>query len=179
MTQSSLEKSIHTRTLLTRTQLGIPTANIPVDTAPWIESQPTGVYFGFAGIKFPASHPNHPSNHNSCPAHPSHPVPESKRAEGWGVYPMVMSIGFNPFYKNTVRSAEVHVLHPFKEDFYGAEMCLSLLGYVRPELDYVSKEALIEDINEDCEVAQRSLARKKWEERKNDSYLWGEEERKL
>ena len=43
---------------------------------------------------------------------------------------MVMSIGYNPFYKNTVRSAEVHVLHPFKEDFYGSEMALSILGFI-------------------------------------------------
>lgn len=91
---------------------------------------------------------------------------------------MVMSIGYNPFYKNTVRSAEVHVLHPFKEDFYGSEMALSILGYIRPEYDYVSKESLIEDIEEDCRVATRSLVRKEWEVRKEDAFLWGEEEKK-
>lgn len=92
---------------------------------------------------------------------------------------MVMSIGLNPFYKNTVKSAEVHVMHPFKEDFYGAEMALSILGYIRPELDYVSKELLIKDIQKDCEVATKSLERPNWDERKNDAYLWGDEETKL
>ena len=75
---------------------------------------------------------------------------------------MVMSIGYNPFYKNTVRSAEVHVLHAFASDFYGAHMRLQLLGFIREEKDYSGLEALIEDINFDCEVAKRSLAREAW-----------------
>ena len=66
--------------------------------------------------------------------------------------------------------------HPFKEDFYGAEMAFSIiLGYFRLELDYVSKELLIKDIQEDCDVVKRSLVRPKWEERNNDPFLWGEE----
>jgi len=87
---------------------------------------------------------------------------------------MVMSIGYNPFYKNTVRSAEVHVLHKFEKDFYESEMAISILGYIRPELDYVDVESLIKDINTDIEVAKTSLGRGKWRESLNDSYLWGE-----
>jgi riboflavin kinase len=34
-----------------------------------------------------------------------------------------------------------------------------ILGYIRPEYDYVSTEALIEDIRTDCEVARESLKR--------------------
>jgi riboflavin kinase len=34
-----------------------------------------------------------------------------------------------------------------------------ILGFIRPEYDYVSKDALVEDIREDIRVAQRSLAR--------------------
>lgn len=75
---------------------------------------------------------------------------------------MVMSIGYNPFYKNTVRSAEVHILHSFASDFYGARMRLLILGYVRPELDYTTLEALVEDIRFDCVVARNSLAREGW-----------------
>lgn len=78
---------------------------------------------------------------------------------------MVMSIGYNPFYKNTVRSAEVHVLHAFRADFYGAHMRLLLLGYVRDELDYSGLEALVRDINIDCDVARNSLARRAWRPR--------------
>ena len=45
---------------------------------------------------------------------------------------MVMSIGWNPFYKNTVRSVEVHVLHSFAQDFYGAWMNVLIAGFIRP-----------------------------------------------
>ena len=34
-----------------------------------------------------------------------------------------------------------------------------MLGYIRPEYDYVSKESLIEDIMKDCDVARKSLDR--------------------
>lgn len=44
-------------------------------------------------------------------------------------------------------------------DFYGAPLNLLILGFIRPEYDYVSKESLIEDIHVDCEVARRSLER--------------------
>lgn len=75
---------------------------------------------------------------------------------------MVMSIGYNPYFKNTVRTAEVHILHEFDEPFYGEEMRLAVLGYVRPEKDYPSLEALIADIRFDTEVARASLAREAW-----------------
>lgn len=89
---------------------------------------------------------------------------------------MVMSIGYNPFYKNTVRSAEVHVLHKFSKDFYGSNMAISILGYIRPEYDYVDVESLIKDINVDIDVTKNSLARQKWGWSSEGKYLWGEEE---
>ena len=88
---------------------------------------------------------------------------------------MVMSIGYNPFYKNTVRSAEVHVLHEFERDFYGSPMAISILGYIRPELDYIDVESLIKDIKTDIEVTKTSLKREAWERGAGDGYLWGEE----
>lgn len=116
------------------------------------------------------------------------------------ILPAVLSIGFNPFYKNTVRSVvcsvllcrkkggcmlieqtqEIHIMRsltsssaPEEEgkggegqvkfhkmaDFYSTKLNLLILGYIRPEYDYVSVEALIEDIRIDCEVARRSLLR--------------------
>ncbi|KAM3065178.1 riboflavin kinase [Clarireedia jacksonii] len=82
---------------------------------------------------------------------------------------MVMSIGYNPFYKNTIRSAEVHLLHKFASDFYGSFMRVLILGYIRPELDYVDLESLVKDIQCDIEVARGSLQREAWKR-------WGEEE---
>lgn len=99
---------------------------------------------------------------------------EHPAGAGWRVYPMVMSIGYNPFYKNTVRSAEVHVLEKFERDFYGSEMAISIVGYIRPEYDYVSVEALIEDINTDIAVARKSLEREAWQKGREDGFLKGE-----
>ena len=44
-------------------------------------------------------------------------------------------------------------------DFYSTHLNLLILGYIRPEYDYVSREALVEDIRIDCEVARSSLMR--------------------
>lgn len=44
-------------------------------------------------------------------------------------------------------------------DFYSTKLNVLILGYIRPEYDYVSVEALVEDIRVDCEVARRSLLR--------------------
>lgn len=72
------------------------------------------------------------------------------------VYQMVMSYGWNPFYKNSKRSCEVHLLATL-EDFYDAPLTILVLGYIRPELDYTGVEALIEDINLDIKTAKDTL----------------------
>lgn len=87
------------------------------------------------------------------------------------VYPMVMSIGWNPYYKNEVRSVEVHIISKFAEDFYNAMMTLSILGFIRSEKDYDGLEALIADINTDIDVAKRSLERPAYASLSKDSYL--------
>ncbi|KAK6067971.1 riboflavin kinase [Seiridium cupressi] len=129
------------------TKLGIPTANLPVDASqtPWISDVTSGVYFGYASLALPSTHPDYVQS-----------------SSAYQIYPMVMSIGFNPYYKNTVRSAEVHVLHKFSSDFYDVPMRLLILGFIREEKDYNGLEALIEDINIDCDVARQSLNRDAW-----------------
>ncbi|OTB09496.1 hypothetical protein M426DRAFT_50416 [Hypoxylon sp. CI-4A] len=135
-------------------ELGIPTANLPVDESqtPWIADAKSGVYFGYAALALPPHHPD-PKEAES------QDTPTKKH---WQIYPMVMSIGYNPFYKNAVRSAEVHVLHRFAADFYDAPLRLLVLGFVREEQDYSSLDALVKDINIDCDVARQSLARPGW-----------------
>lgn len=141
-------------------QLGIPTANLPVDATvtPWISDAKSGVYFGWASLELPADHPNHKSSSSSSPSS----SPSGGGSGGFALFPMVMSIGYNPFYNNTVRSAEVHVLSNFGADFYGVQMRLLIVGYIRDEENYDSLEALIGDINMDCEVAKKSLEREAW-----------------
>lgn len=50
-------------------------------------------------------------------------------------------------------------MHDFNQDFYGSHMNLVILGFIRPEYDYVSLESLVEDIWTDIQVAKDSLAR--------------------
>jgi len=92
------------------------------------------------------------------PTPPSFALP-ALTARAHRLDPAVLSIGYNPFYGNTVRSIEIHVLHSFGADFYGASLNLLILGFIRPEYDYVSKDSLIDDIKTDCDVARQSLAR--------------------
>ena len=164
-------------------QLGIPTANISIENIPWIEDAVSGVYFGWCSVQLPPDHPALTSSPQPASTQPldestlsptklspiTFPTPSSllppalQQDKGWRTYPFVMSIGYNPFYKNRVRSAEVHVLHEFGKDFYGSEMRVSVMGFVRPEYDYDSLEGLVKDIREDCWVAGRSLGRVGWE----------------
>ncbi|KAI1260629.1 riboflavin kinase [Xylariaceae sp. FL1019] len=145
-------------------ELGIPTANLPVDTSltPWIESARSGVYFGWASLALPTFHPDSSTTTSSTSPLPSASSSEPTWTSVYQIHPMVMSIGYNPFYNNSVRSAEVHVLHSFSADFYDAPMRLLIMGYVRDEKNYEGLAALIEDINIDCDVARQSLARDSW-----------------
>lgn len=191
----------HSNTHPTRPQLGIPTANIPLSglSVGGNENLDSGVYYGWAGLDLPgatATATATTTTSSSGSATPSDSTPsladQLKQAGGkvagavsstlFGgdnadadadprIHPMVMSIGWNPFYKNTVRSVEVHIMHDFAHDFYGAHLNLVILGFIRPELDYVSKESLIEDIKTDIEVAGRSLARPAYAKARRDPYL--------
>jgi riboflavin kinase len=146
-------------------ELGIPTANLPVDDTltPWIANIEPGVYFGWASLRLPPSHPNQPTtSSDTTTTTTTTTAPETYSYPGFSVYPMVMSIGYNKFYKNTKRSAEAHVLHEFGADFYGVEMRLLVTGFIREEKDYAGVEELIEDIRVDCEVVRKSLDREAW-----------------
>lgn len=77
-----------------------------------------------------------------------------------GIYKMVMSIGWNPYFDNTEKTIvsvlylnwrhlfryclfqtqdfiffqEPWLLHEFEDDFYGEELRLVIVGYIRPEV---------------------------------------------
>ncbi|BEI87146.1 hypothetical protein CcaverHIS002_0704920 [Cutaneotrichosporon cavernicola] len=133
------------------------------------------------------SHPLTADAIASMPAHTAPYPPESAPATPGGVstkvrrlaeedgkvWPMVMSVGWNPYFKNEKITAEVHIMHPFKHDFYGHEMSVLVLGYIRPELDYISKDALIADIQFDVKVALNGLARPAYAECANSAFLTG------
>ncbi len=114
----------------------------------------------------------------------SSPPAPSTTTSSPSTYPAVLSIGYNPFYANKTRSIEIHVLEDhipsispsfssssLPSDFYGAPLNLLILGFIRPEYDYVSKESLIEDIHVDCRVARSSLEREAY--RRYEEGEWG------
>ena len=184
-------------------ELGIPTANIPLTglSIGGNDDLDSGIYYGYASldhssipslttdVSVPSATddtvvPERSSNHavadleEPATAPPSRPITPG-REKAVKVYPTVLSIGYNPYYKNTQRSIEIHILHSFAQDFYGATLSLIILGHIRPEYDYVSKEALVEDIREDIRVSQRSLARPAYEQWQYDEWLYGQGGKKV
>ncbi|KAH0941519.1 hypothetical protein HID58_001156 [Brassica napus] len=122
--------------------LGIPTANLSTkDYAEELVEHPSGVYFGWAGL--------------------------ATR----GVFKMVMSIGWNPYFNNTEKTIEPWLLHDFTEDFYGEELRLIIVGYIRPEANFPSLESLVAKIHEDREVAEKALDLPSYAKFKDDPYL--------
>ncbi|KAF9354032.1 riboflavin kinase [Mortierella sp. AD094] len=157
--------------------LGIPTANLPEEAiAAQEDKMVTGIYYGWAQVVV-RTKPEHSSTETSGSAASETSVAESASSSTSSlathcpatVLPMVMSLGWNPFYKNEKKSAEVHIMHNFHRDFYGDELRVIVLGYIRPEFDYTTLEALIEDINIDIEVAHRSLERPDYAAYKEDA----------
>lgn len=140
-------------------ELGCPTANIPPGLLAKLD---TGVYYGWAVVT-EASEPETAPEWFELAKKRERSIEVnygSKLAAAAGTcYPMVMSIGWNPFYENKQKSAEVHIIHEFPDSFYGASIKIAVLGFIRNEQSYDSVDALIEDIQTDIKVALNSLDR--------------------
>eukprot|EP00042_Codosiga_hollandica_P024914 m.107740 g.107740 ORF g.107740 m.107740 type:complete len:147 (+) comp51709_c0_seq3:90-530(+) len=109
-------------------ELGIPTANLDDSVIDALPASMTqGIYYGWAQVA------------------------------GDVVRKSVMSIGWNPFFKNEKRSAEVHLLHKFDADFYGRELRVLVLGHIRSEKNFSSLDELIQAIQEDIRIASEAL----------------------
>ncbi|GER27191.1 riboflavin kinase [Striga asiatica] len=122
--------------------LGIPTANLSTEGFfDLLSEHPSGVYFGWAGL----------SEH--------------------GIYKMVMSIGWNPYFNNSEKTIEPWLLHDFDEDFYGEDLRLVIVGYIRPEANFTSLEGLIAKIHEDRKIAENALEMPLYLKHKDDPYL--------
>ncbi|KAG5219103.1 bifunctional riboflavin kinase/FMN phosphatase [Salix suchowensis] len=124
--------------------LGIPTANLSTKGySALLSEHPSGVYFGWAGLS------------------------------SQGLYKMVMSIGWNPYFNNTEKTIEPWLLHEFDGDFYGEELRLVIVGYIRPEANFSSLESLIAKIHEDRRIAERALDIPMYSQYRDDPYLKG------
>ncbi|KAK9465665.1 riboflavin kinase-domain-containing protein [Lipomyces arxii] len=144
-------------------ELGIPTANIPPSDflASGIPYGQTGIYFGLSKISgVYGTLSRQPAADGDATKPPENVITLTEKPlmpEDACVLPMVMSVGWNPFYGNTEPSAEIHVVHKFADQFYGADIKIAVLAYIRPESDFVSKEALIAEIMNDIRIAKEKL----------------------
>ncbi|XP_076029358.1 riboflavin kinase isoform X2 [Oratosquilla oratoria] len=123
-------------------ELGIPTANFPEAVVEKLpEDISTGIYFGWANV------------------------------DDGPIYKMVMSIGWNPYYKNSKKSMETHILHTFDQDFYGSQLRVAMLGYVRPEKNFKSLDELITAIKGDIAEADQQLEKTEYIEFKTHPFF--------
>ncbi|KAH3712983.1 riboflavin kinase-like [Dreissena polymorpha] len=123
-------------------ELGIPTANFPIEVVKKLpEACSEGVYYGWAQVD-----------------------------EG-PVFKMVMSIGWNPFYNNTVKSMETHIIHEFKEDFYGSNMKVCMLGFIRPMRNFKGLDELIAAIKKDISDAEGALEKPEHIKIRSDNFF--------
>ena len=83
----------------------------------------------------------------------------------------VISIGWNPFYGNTKKSVETHIIKTYDADFYGAWMKLNICGFIRPELNFESLDSLITAINDDIDHAKLHLEKETFQKMKDDEFL--------
>lgn len=85
-------------------ELGIPTANIPIDVDESLPSEiESGIYYGYASLNLTGEECGLSQEQMQTQKE----IWGSSREEGSSgvLLDMVMSVGWNPFYKNTVRSA--------------------------------------------------------------------------
>lgn len=114
-------------------ELGIPTANLDMDIVDKMLKEngaelQTGIYYGWAKL----------SSSNE-------------------IHRTVISVGWNPFYKNEKKTLEAHLLSKM-DDFYDDDLSIIMCGYLRDEANFTSLEDLISCINEDIVRANREMS---------------------
>ncbi|XP_026332132.1 putative riboflavin kinase [Hyposmocoma kahamanoa] len=122
-------------------ELGCPTANYSLEVVKRMPKNVIpGVYYGWAQV------------------------------DSGAVYKMVANVGWCPFYQNKEMSVETHLMHEFDSDFYGSNLKIVLVGYLRDELNFDSQGSLIAQINEDIQNADQKLDLPEAKEIKNQYF---------
>uniref|UniRef100_A0A061RB93 riboflavin kinase n=1 Tax=Tetraselmis sp. GSL018 TaxID=582737 RepID=A0A061RB93_9CHLO len=129
-------------------QMGVPTANLPPEP---LEEQighlPVGVYFGWAQL------------------------PGGEGSDGQA-QKMVMNIGYRPTCDDGGgMTVELHIMHVFEGDFYGAPLKAVVLGYIRPEMRFGGIDDLVSRIKMDIGVARAALDRPELLEYRADPFF--------
>eukprot|EP00743_Colponemidia_sp_Colp-15_P005412 GILK01005817.1.p1 GENE.GILK01005817.1~~GILK01005817.1.p1 ORF type:complete len:394 (-),score=72.09 GILK01005817.1:92-1213(-) len=111
--------------------LGVPTANLSMspEVREKLATVLPGVYFGWGSIGTDSS----------------------------GVYKMVLSVGWNPFFDNPEKTLEAYLMHEFSDDFHHSHIRLLLLSFLRAEASFASLDHLVEAIHMDTTVSRRLL----------------------
>ena len=117
------------------TQLGFPTANLQLDESSTQRLAPMSnwVYGGWGVVE---------SAEGISPS---------------AVMPFVMSVGFNPHFKDKALTVEVHFLHRFSADFYDTVVRIVSCYAIREQGAFTTLEALIDIIKRDCHDAATRL----------------------
>ncbi|KXZ49493.1 hypothetical protein GPECTOR_21g719 [Gonium pectorale] len=121
-------------------QMGTPTANIePAPLKDVLAGMAPGVYFGWARLDAP---------------------------EGWPavdseVHKAVLNVGSRPTVNKGGEAAtvECHIMHEFQggQEFYGRDLQVMVMGFMRPEIRFKSVEALVARIKADIATARVQL----------------------
>lgn len=111
--------------------LGIPTANIEMNeiNTKLITNHINGVYFGTITFK---------SN-----------LKNNSQIDKKKTYKGVLSIGYNPFFNNKVKTIEVFLIDYQGEDFYEDQVSLLIDGYSRSEENFANLSELVTTITYD------------------------------
>lgn len=133
--------------------LGVPTANLdPLDVGSRVKGLPDGVYFGWAQLD---------ASSEAC-------------LEDRSVHKMVMNIGNRPTYiedNSSEKSIEVHVMHKYRDDFYGKKIKVIMLGYLRPELKFSGLKELLHRIYTDIGISKSQLDVDRWLKYADDPFF--------
>jgi hypothetical protein len=118
--------------------LGVPTANLEInDTNKAIVNEHyNGVYFGLLEFKSKILNNHIKTNHP---------------------YKSVLSIGYNPYFDNLVKTIEVYLIDYNGDDFYGEEAELTITGYLRSESSFETFSELVTAIGYDITVSNNIL----------------------
>jgi riboflavin kinase/FMN adenylyltransferase len=73
-----------------------------------------------------------------------------------GTYDGAASIGVRPMFGENVPNCETFIFD-FKGDLYGATLSVALVDYLRPELKFDGLDALITQMDADCQTAREIL----------------------
>jgi len=87
------------------------------------------------------------------------------------IYPAVLSVGKNPSFNAQKMTVEVYILHDFRTDFHGSEMCLVLVGFLRKQSKANSTEELKQWIERDIRVGKNELQKAEYEKYKQDDFF--------